>query len=450
MRRLLGPSMGLLGQILAILLLTLIVEFGVSTLLYERASQFSVRDDEARRLAEHLVISRHLLGQRPPAARPAMAAELTTDRYLVRWAPAGAQRAPIAPALDAMRRQVIDWEPGLRGADLSLRVATPGQRSMIAGALRLPDGSAVQFRTREPVTNLNLAVERVLLALVPALALMVLGGLLVRRTLLPLRRLARAADRVGSDAAAPIAEDGAGEVRRVIRAFNRMQARIGRLIADRTQALAAVGHDLRTPLARLRLRTEDVADAATRAVLARDIGEMDAMIASLLAFLGGDAHPEAPARVDVAVMAATLVDDAADGGRDVIYEGPDHGEWVLRPLGLKRALGNLLDNALHHGERVTVRLHAGEALTVTVEDDGPGIPDEALVRVTEPFVRLDTARRRDTVGFGLGLAIVQQAVAAEGGTLHLSNRAGGGLRAVVFLPGNHSSQSGGARATGGR
>jgi signal transduction histidine kinase len=426
---------GLLGQVLAILLLTLMIEFGVSTLLYERASRFAVRDDEANRLAEHLVISRRLIAERPAADRAAMAAELTTDRYALRWSEALTAPPPIAPALDQMQRQVIEWEPGLARSDLRLQLQSPGRSSVVTGALRLADGSWLYFRTLEPVANINLAFERVLLALVPAIALMVLGGLMVRRALLPLRRLAAASERVGHGEVVPVAEDGPGEVRRVIGAFNRMQDRIEALIAGRTQALAAVGHDLRTPLARLHLRIEALANDDTRRAISQDVGEMEAMITSLLAFLGGEADPERPSAVDLAVMCATIVDDAVDRGRDARYVGPDHCERRVRRVGLKRAIGNLVDNALHYGTCVTVTLTVrDDGLVISVEDDGPGIPDDQLERVLEPFVRLDPARGRDTVGFGLGLPIVQAAVAAEGATLSLANRRDGGLRAAITLP----------------
>lgn len=431
------PSVGLLGRIVAILLITLIIEFGASTLLYERASQFAVRDDEARRLAEHLVISRRLINERPAADRATMAAELTTDRYAIRWSEGLPAPPPIVRALEAMRAQVVAWEPTLTTTDLRLRLTSPGRSSVVTGGLRLPDRSWLYFRTLEPVTNLNLAYRRVQLALIPAIALMVLGGILVRHTLLPLRRLAEAADKVGSGTGgdiAAVAEDGPGEVRRVVVAFNNMQARIQRLIADRTQALAAVGHDLRTPLARLRLRTEALDPLDVRAAIARDIDEMDAMVASLLAFLGGATNPEAPTRIDLAVLCATLVDDAIDRDRDADYIGPDHLEIVVRAGGLKRALANLVDNALNHGERMTVTLSAEPgAVTIRVEDDGPGIPADRIDTVVDPFVRLDAARRRDTVGFGLGLSIVAQVVEAEGGTLTLGNRTTGGLRAEIIL-----------------
>lgn len=438
--RLVRPSVGVIGQVVAVLLIALLAEFATSTFLYERASSFSVQEDEARRLAEHLSVSRQLLSLSPPAERHRAAASLTTDRYAVRWYTVRPPIPPVAPSLNEMRRQILNWEPGLRGTDLRLRLASPGRRQTVAGGLKLADGSWLNFRTLHPVTGLNLFGERALLALIPAAALMLIGGVLVRRQLQPLRRLATSADRVGkggSDGSGGdhVPVEGPGEVRRVIGAFNRMQDRIHRLLDDRTQALAAVGHDFRTPLARLRLRADRVDDRATRDAIRGDVAEMEAMVASLLAYLGGNEEPERMIRTDVAVTAATLIDDAQDGGADADYAGPFHLEAQVRPVALKRALGNLVANATRYGSRVTLHLERdGDWLVFAVEDDGPGIAEADLARAVEPFVRLDAARGRDAAGFGLGLSIVQRTVDAEGGTLRLSNRPAGGLRAEVRLP----------------
>ncbi len=433
MKRLVGPSVGLIGRVFAILLLTVVIEFGASTLLYERASRFSVREDEARRLAEHLVIARKLVSERPWRERPVMADRVTTDRYVVRWTPAEPSIPALAPELNEMQRQVVAWEPSLGALDM--RLTSPGRRGIVAGGLPLGDGSWLLFRTTERVHGWDLALGRIVLALMPAFALIVLGGLLVRRTLRPMGRLAVAAERVGLGEQATVAEAGPAEMRRVIRAFNAMQERIHRLIGDRTQALAAVGHDMRTPLARLQLRADAIADPATRDALLEDVTEMEAMIGSLLAYLGGDADPETPVRIDVAVLAATIVDDVADRGGDATYDGPDHVEIVVRPIGIKRALANLVENGLHYGGRVKVTIVEGpDNVTLCIDDDGPGIPPEDLARVLEPFIRLDPARGRNTHGLGLGLAIVARAVAMEGGTLRLSNRESGGLRAEIVLP----------------
>ena len=340
----------------------------------------------------------------------------------------------VTQALDRMRDQIIAWEPSLATADPRVRLIASGTRSMAVGELRLADGSWLHFRMREPVSRLDLSSSRILLAMALAVMVMILAGALIRRTLRPMRQLAVAADRFGTTEQEPLPEAGPGEVRRVIAAFNRMQARIHRLIADRTQALAAVGHDLRTPLARLRLRADRVDDAELRDTIQEDLAEMEAMVASLLAFLGGESDPEPAVLTDLAILCATLAYDAADHGKHVVYDGPDHLDLTVRPSSLKRALINLVENALHHGDAVTLTLREEPGgVAILVEDDGPGIPEESLQQVLEPFVRLDTARRRDTVGFGLGLAIVARAVEIEGGTLTLSNRPEGGLRAEILL-----------------
>ena len=434
MKALHAPA-GLIGRIFAILLFAMMLEFGVSTLLYERASHFSIQDDEARRLAEHLVIARKLVAERPPEQRAAMAHSLTTSRYDIRWEPRLLPPPRLAPSLDRMYRQVVGWEPGLADADLRLRLASPGRNAVTTGGLKLGDGSWLYFSTRDAIHQPNLAIERILLAMIPAIALMLVGGLLVRQTLLPLRHLAQAADTVGIGDDMEVAAAGPAEVRRVILAFNRMRARIQRLIADRTQALAAVGHDLRTPLARLRLRADAIDDDALRDSIEGDVAEMEAMVSSLLAYLGGEAETEAPVATDLAVLCATICDDANDHGRDALYRGPAHCEHAVRPSLLKRAIVNLVENGLHYGTGVVLTLFdTGDEIVIRVEDDGPGIPDAQLARVLEPFVRLDAARARDTIGLGLGLTIVAGAVAEHRGTLTLRNRPEGGLRADIRLP----------------
>ncbi len=430
-----GISIGLLGRVFAILLLAVGIEFGASTYLYERSSHYSVREDEARRLAEHLVIARKLLDERAPADRPALAEELTTDRYDVSWSPDTPTREKFAPALDQTGRQILTWEPSLQATDMRLRLTSPGRNAAVLGELRLSDGSWLLFRTHGLVESWDLAASRIALALVPATALLILGGLLIRRALSPIRLLARATERVGSGERIAVPEGGTGEVRQLVRAFNAMQHRIHDLIEDRTQALAAVGHDLRTPLARVQLRAEAIRDEPVRDAIARDVAEMDDMVASLLAFLGGEDDPEHPVRTDVAVMAATTIDQAQDLGADALYEGPDHLEADVRPIGLRRTLVNLVDNALHYGTavRLSVAREAG-AIRIRVEDNGPGIPEDQMEKVLRPFARLDTARRRNTKGLGLGLAIAARAVGREAGTLTLSNLPDRGLRVEIVLP----------------
>ncbi|MFS0736013.1 ATP-binding protein [Sphingomonas sp. 1P06PA] len=438
-------SLGLLGRILLILLLTVLAEFLVSTLLYERANRFSWRDDEAHRLAEHLVIARKLLTERPPRDRPAIARELTTDRYFIGWSPATAMpaRFPATAQLIETQEEILAWEPGLRTT--SLRLATPnlGRRTTVIGSLQLTDGSWMRFAAQGGLHRFDFALERIMVALVPAIALLVVGALLIRRMLRPLQHLARAAERIGTGDQPPqlMADEGTQEVRRLIHAFNEMQDRIHRLVADRIEALAAVGHDIRTPLARVQLRLDEIADPRVRDEIGTDIDEVEAMVASLLAFIGGDDDPETPVAIDLAVLAATIVDNAADAGQLASYAGPDHLQAVIRPIAMRRAIVNLVDNAIHYGGRADVTIaRDDDHIRLTVSDDGPGIPEENLHSVLSPFVRLDAARGRNTKGLGLGLAIVSRTVEREGGTLTLANRPDGGLVAAIAVPAKSTTE----------
>ncbi|WP_404710216.1 ATP-binding protein [Sphingomonas sp. MMS24-J13] len=427
-------SIGLFGRLLAILLLTLALEFFASTILYERSSRTLIRDDEAHRLAEHLVIARKLISEQPWAARPALASRLTTNRYDIHWAGTTPPRPLQGLPRDEAWQRVVEWEPSLRDSDLHVQLTAVGRQAQLFGALKLPDSTWLRFRAIEPYYESQPGWHRILLAVLPAAVLLVVSSLLFGWTLRPMRMLVRASDRVGKgDPSLP--EAGPGEVRRLIRAFNAMQARIHRLIADRTQALAAVGHDLRTPLARMQLRTDAIADDGLRRAFETDVAEMEAMVGSVLSYLAGDEEPEPLVRSDVAVMAATIVDNAADHGGEVTYVGDDHLEASIRPISVKRAIGNLIENALHYGQRARVSVFAdGTWLIIRVDDDGPGIPEDRLEEVLHPFSRLDPARSRNTKGIGLGLAIVQRTADAHEGEIVLSNRPEGGLRADLRLP----------------
>ncbi|HCW60485.1 MULTISPECIES: ATP-binding protein [Sphingobium] len=436
-------SLGLLGRLFAILLLTVLLEFAVGTLIYERTSQLYLQDDEARRLAEHLVIARKLLTEQPPEDRRLLGIQLTTDRYDVHWSPAAPPPPPLSPELERMRRQIIAWEPSLERSQLWLRL-TPGRHSEINGGLRLADGSWLYFGMPHGGGKWAFTIGRMGLALIPVLALLLAGWVLIRRTLAPLRDLTHATHRIGLGSEVIVPEAGTADVRNLISAFNAMQARMHRLINERTETLAAVGHDLRTPLARLQLRLEGVRDDETRDAMADDLEEMGAMLESLLAFLGGEKDPEPVVRTDIAVSIATVVDAFQDHGQDVSYDGPDHLEMEVRGLSLRRAVRNLVENALHYGDRARVSLlRKGQEVLIRVDDDGPGIPRERLEEVLRPFSRLDDARQRNTRGLGLGLAIVQKAVAVEGGHLTLANRPDGGLRAEICLHLPRSTARGG-------
>jgi len=428
-------SRGLVGRIFAILLMAVTIEFAVGTLVYERASHLSLREDEARRLAEHLIISRKLIVERPWHERELMAEQLTTDRYEVHWTRALPPPQRLSPQLERMRTQILAWEPTLERTDLRIRLVSLGRQSIVTGGLQLPDGSWLYFSMKDAPGGWALTAGRMGLALIPAIALLIIGGLLINRTLTPLRRLAKATERIGLGEEIALQEEGTVEVRNLIRAFNEMQGRIHRLIDDRTETLAAVGHDLRTPIARLQLRVDGVADDELRESISGDVTEMGSMVTSLLAYLGGEKDPESVMPTDLAVMAATIIDEMVDRGLGADYVGPAHLEWALRPVAMRRALSNLVENALHYGTRVELSLAGDDdSVLIRIDDDGPGIPDDRMADVLKPFTRLDTARSRNTGGLGLGLAIVARAVEREQGELRLANRPEGGLRVEIRLP----------------
>lgn len=273
---------------------------------------------------------------------------------------------------------------------------------------------------------------RFVVPLVAALVAVTLAALwAVRRATRPFASFAAAAERLGVDVAAPpMPEAGPREVRRAAHAFNEMQARIRRFVQDRTQMLAAISHDLRTPITRLKLRAEFVEDEAERARMLADLDEMERMIAATLAFARDDASHEERRPVDVAALVQGLAEDLGAG-----YDGPESLVAQARPMALKRAVANLLDNAVKYGGAARARVEArGSELAVVVEDDGPGIPEADFERVFAPFVRLEASRNRDTGGTGLGLAVARAAARAHGGDIRLGNRPEGGLRVTLSLP----------------
>jgi len=268
---------------------------------------------------------------------------------------------------------------------------------------------------------------------------LLIGGIAwwgVNRSTRPLSVFAAAAERLGVDVnAEPLIEAGPSEVRRAAFAFNTMQTRVKRFIQDRTQMLAAISHDLRTPITRLRLRAEFVDDDMQRKKMLSDLDEMEAMIAATLTFSRDDAANEPVAHVDVAAIIASLCGDQAATGRTVTYNGPDSFGLLARPIALKRAINNFVDNAVKYGKAAHVTLTPGiDELTICIDDEGPGIPAGDKERVFAPFIRLESSRSRETGGTGLGLTIARNAIRSMGGDVELINRREGGLRVKVTLP----------------
>jgi signal transduction histidine kinase len=308
-------------------------------------------------------------------------------------------------------------------------------------SLRLSDGSWLNFATPFTGSVPFWSLRFVLSLAVMAVAVIALSVWVVRRLTAPLAIFARAAERLGVDVnAPPLLESGPREVRQATRAFNEMQRRIRRFIDDRTQMVAAISHDLRTPLTRLRLRAEFVEDAEHHDKMLHDIDEMETMIASVLSFARDAAADEPHELIDVVALLQSVCDDAADAGGQVALEAAGQTTISGRSMALRRAMTNLIDNAVKYGERARVALEAtDEWITIRVDDDGPGIPDGKAERVFEPFYRLETSRSRETGGVGLGLSVARTIIRAHGGDIELANRPEGGLRVSVSLPGQRAA-----------
>lgn len=408
MRRLLPSTLA--GRIILVLLVGLMAFHVGSLWLHQTGSDILLGSTQQKVTAERVAAAARAIGMVPQDAREAVAQALSSPGFQVRWQPGGAAGA--VAAQDLAHSGHLEAE----------------------GTVDLPDGSHLWYHA-DP---LQAQPEHATLLSTTAMAfgILVLGLLVVRLIARPLRELSNAADRIGRPGqTVTVPEEGPREVRQAAQAFNRMQARIDRLIADRTQALAAVSHDLRTPLARLRLRAGFLDDAETQRQIDADLDEMDAMIGSTLAYLRGDEEQEEVRSADIAAMLQTLCGNAEDMGKSVIYEGPPQARLPCRAIALKRAFANIIDNAVKYGTSARVTLSdLGRELVVHVDDAGPGVPEEQLERVFQPFYRLEHSRNRRTGGSGLGLAIARQAVGRHGGSVTLQNLTGGGLRASIRLP----------------
>ena len=331
------------------------------------------------------------------------------------------------------RHGLTDWSPpdnqrhrhSPRRADIRLR-----------GAIELDDGRWLSFTSltdREvPGWSIKATLSFILLAAL-------LAGLMIwllQRTTRPLKELARQAERLGrGDSAEPLKESGPSEIRETLSAFNRMQDRLDRFVSDRTRMLAAISHDLRTPITTLQLRCEFLPDGEDKQKLQQGLKHMEQMLNATLQFAREDGMAEPVRDLDLSSLVQSLCDDLQDNGHDVSVEERDAILYRGRPTALRRALQNLLENGVKYGDKVEVRLldEPGQ-IRILIRDFGPGIPPEQLEEVFKPFTRLDSARDLTDGSIGLGLAIARTLIHQHGGELTLDNHPQGGLLVQVRLP----------------
>ena len=345
----------------------------------------------------------------------------------------------LAAALSEARVRVRAVRAASRAEPPALGHHPPGHRRhlrMVLLAAQLDDGIWLDARLHVPGPDPWL-IHRLLLA-TAALFLLVFGAAwwIARRLARPLRDLTRAAEGFeGRGPAEPVVPRGPSDIRRAVEAFNAMNRRTLALLDEKDRMLGAIGHDLRTPLASLRIRAENMGPEEERERLAATVEEMAATLEDILTLARTGRAREPVRPVDLAALADALVEEYRELGRPAAFTASPRAVLAVQPNLLRRAVRNLIDNAVAYGggASVAVEERPGE-VEIRVEDDGPGIPADRLADVLEPFRRLDASRNRDSGGAGLGLAIAQAAAQAHGGRLDLANRPEGGLRAGLILP----------------
>ncbi|MGF7158999.1 signal transduction histidine kinase [Rhodoligotrophos appendicifer] len=451
------------GQLMSLLFAALILSQGLTVVMF-----FGERDDAVREAWREEFFARvasvaNLIDQTPAAA------ERVTSAVSSRWQTYRISNTPSPDTqpLDAGDRDLVQRLGVYVGGERvsAIRIRSRDDERETPAFLRWLDaaGGAILGRSgnddsdKEPVLQIDVPLNDgrwlnvqlpmrgrpVAWALLPvassaimAAAILLIIALIVRSITRPLRNLVSAADSFGRGE--PIYElevSGPDEIQRLTTAFNEMSARLTRFIDDRTRMLAAISHDLRTPITALRVRAEFVEDDDTRTRMIETLDDMKRMTESTLSFARDESVDEPGRLVDVSALVESVVDDMADLGKAVDFESTAPVPFTCRSANLKRALTNLIENALRYGGNAHVSVDATpEIVTITVDDDGPGIPEDKMTEVFEPFIRLESSRSRDTGGAGLGLAIARSIVLAHGGTITLENRLKGGLRAIMALP----------------
>jgi signal transduction histidine kinase len=456
----------LFGQTLLILLAGLIISHAIGSWIYTADREQAVRAVGGLAAAQRVANLTRLVQEAPREWRGRIVAALSDQTFRVSLS---AQPPAISPSDDdalvavAIRDFLVEQlslgpahHPRVSaalpdGAGFGGRHPMMGRGPMMHGfggfgpfggfrnlqvAVPLSDGQWLSFATALPAGGPSFSRQFLVSMGIMALIILAVTVWAVRRVTTPLASLSAAAERLGNDLnAPPMPEAGTVETRQASRAFNAMQVRLRGLIENRTRMLAAISHDLRTPLTLLRLRAENVENPTDRDKMLATIAEMDAMVTATLQFARDEVSAEPRRPTDLTALLASTVDDMADTGLPVSMEPAETIICECQPASLKRALTNLLDNAVKYGKRGRAAIRTtAQAVEITIDDNGPGLPEDELVQVFQPFYRVEGSRNRETGGIGLGLAIALSIVQAHSGALKLSNRPEGGLRACLMLP----------------
>ncbi len=430
---------GISGQIAALVVVSIVALHLIIT-----ASFLIHRPDQPDPLIDRghaqLAVAAQLLGAAPVPERSRLSADIARA-----FPQLGIENLPPGPLPTASEPEGLNLRSLHRRLGNNYRIFALADDTHRIG-LALPDGTMISARILPDQRSHSSiwAGPWMMTVLFAVISVTLLGLWAARALTAPLSSFAKAAENFSlNGAAAPLPERGPEEIRSVAKALNRMRERISGLIDDRTKMLAAISHDLRTPITRMRLRSEFIEDDAQRSRMLEDLDQMRSMLELVLSFLRNDRKLESMTLVDIASTLQLITDQFSDIGHKVTYDGPDHAMATVRPDDLHRSVTNLVENAVRFGAEATIRLRvAADRLTIDVEDDGPGISDAQKKNVMEPFVRGDDARNMDEAsGFGLGLSIANAIVLAHGGALSLHDGQPHGLIVRIQLPVQQSQRS---------
>jgi len=426
------PSFGprrLVGYAMLMLLAMAIVQVGASVIFYEAIDRQALYEDHARRVAELLLVSDRVHDRDPAATAPLM-----SSRYLdvkignhpkLRRSGGGKDIAEI-------RDYILAWEPILAARPLRLAIvgAEKGRRDLI-GSMQFDDGTWLNFRSRDISSSWPIVLRAIALTVSLTLLCVGFGLLALRKLAAPLRRLSEAMAHPEA-LHAPLDESGPADLRGLARSFNAMQARIADLEDDQSRSFEAISHDLRTPLSRLKLASDFVSDSDIGRIVRSSADEMEALLMSLQRFLRAQHLESAVERLDLTLLVRSVIERFDERVR---FVGPAQAMATTYAEPLRTALDPLIENALHHGTTAEIAiLRAGGGWWIEISDDGPGIPEEHLEAILDPFYRVDEARARDTDGFGLGIPTAHRLLQRFGGDLSFRNAPTGGLIVRVVVP----------------
>ena len=431
------------SRTVAILLIGIIAFHAVSLCAYQIGLDNEVDLTNEVRLAERLFTIKRALAGLPTTDRENTAHSLSGGPLEVHWSalPLTVDSAHAAERTEGLRRRLLELAPELThngliiGAPSSLSSKPPDPHLLLV-SMKITDAGWVNFSITR-LTGAHGSLSRIIASTsLMAIGVLLLSILLLRSVTRPLRELASATQRLYVDGdPKAIAVSGPREIRELAAAFNGLQQRVKKLIDDRTLTLAAISHDLKTPLTRAQLRVEDIDNGELRRQIDGDLAEMLAMVDSTLAFLKGDQSGEPVQDFDLKAILESICDDLSDAGHRVSFAPTRNIVLRGRHLALKRAFNNLIGNAAKYATTVVVATTCrDDAVEVFVDDDGPGISPDQRDAVFQPFYRIEASRNRATGGTGLGLTVARTIIRGHGGDITLHDASLGGLRVRVRLP----------------